>query len=59
MTDGSTWRVSSYSSSGGNNACVEVRYSVEEIAVRDSKDRGGPVLGFATADWRAFLRQFS
>lgn len=59
MTDGSTWRVSSYSGNAGNSQCVEVRYSSNEIAVRDSKDRGGPVLGFDTADWQAFVRQFS
>jgi hypothetical protein len=59
MTDSSAWRVSSYSANSGGGNCVEVRLSVEEIAVRDSKDRGGPVLGFAAADWRAFLRQFS
>jgi hypothetical protein len=59
MTDGSIWRVSSYSANGGTNNCVEVRFSVEETAVRDSKDRSGAVLSFPAADWRAFLRQFS
>ena len=59
MTDGSAWRVSSYSANSGGGNCVEVRFSVEETAVRDSKDRSGPVLSFPASDWRAFLRQFS
>lgn len=49
-----TWRKSSYS--GGNNGqCVEVAdLPGGGRAVRDSKDRTGPVLRFAPAEWAAF-----
>jgi hypothetical protein len=46
-------RTSSHSSSGG---CVEVEGLAEGwIAVRDSKDREGPVLRFNPTEWEAFL----
>jgi hypothetical protein len=48
------WRVSSYT--GGQGNCVEVGMSATTIAVRDSKDREGPVLYFAPAAWRAFIQ---
>jgi hypothetical protein len=49
-----TWRKSSYS--GGNGGgCVEVARNLPGIvAVRDSKDRTGPVLTFTPAEWEAF-----
>ena len=48
------WRRSSYSGSNGGN-CVEVARNLPGIvAVRDSKDRGGPVLAFAPQEWAAF-----
>jgi Domain of unknown function (DUF397) len=49
-----TWRKSSYS--GGNGGgCVEVARNLPGIvAVRDSKDRTGPVLTFTPAAWEAF-----
>lgn len=46
------WRKSSRS---GNNGCVEVALDADEIAVRDSKDRDGPVLRFTAQEWGAFL----
>jgi uncharacterized protein DUF397 len=46
------WHKSSYS---GNNGCVEIARVEGQIAVRDSKDRGGPVLLFTAAEWEAFL----
>jgi hypothetical protein len=46
------WRKSSYS---GANGCVEVAVVDRMIAVRDSKDRGGPVLVFRPDEWSAFL----
>lgn len=48
------WRKSSYSTAYGNN-CVEVAEFADEVGVRDSKDRGGPVLLVDTAAWRLFL----
>jgi hypothetical protein len=47
------WKKSSYSSAQGN--CVEVRPVREGIAVRDSKDKSGPVLRFSTDAWQAFV----
>jgi uncharacterized protein DUF397 len=47
------WRTSSHS--GQNGACIEVAADIADVvAVRDSKDRDGPVLAFAPAAWRAF-----
>ena len=47
------WRTSSYSNNGG--ACVEVADNLPGIvAVRDSKDRNGPVLIVSSARWREF-----
>ncbi len=49
-----TWRKSSYSGSG--NDCVEVATPIPGVvAIRDSKEPGGPVLMFNRAAWRAFL----
>ncbi|GAB1642734.1 DUF397 domain-containing protein [Krasilnikovia sp. MM14-A1259] len=47
------WRTSTRSGTEGN--CVEVRLDGDAIVVRDSKDRGGPLLRFTDAEWRAFL----
>jgi hypothetical protein len=48
------WRKSSYSGQGGND-CVEVADLPDGgRAVRDSKDRSGPVLSFTPAEWAAF-----
>ncbi len=42
-------------SSGNGGACVEVARNLPGIvAVRDSKDPGGPKLAFSPEDWRAF-----
>ncbi|HEX3207618.1 MAG TPA: DUF397 domain-containing protein [Propionibacteriaceae bacterium] len=46
------WRKSSRS---GANGCVEVALDPAEVAVRDSKDRNGPVLRFHAHEWEAFL----
>ena len=49
-----TWRKASYSSSNGGN-CVEVaQVPSPGVAVRDSKDPGGPVLVVTPQQWRAF-----
>jgi len=46
------WRTSSYSSGDGGQ-CVEVA-SDDQIMVRDTADRPGPVLRFTPYAWRAF-----
>jgi hypothetical protein len=54
MVDLSTaeWRKSRRS---GANGCVEVAFVEDQVAVRDSKDRGGPVLVFTAHEWAAFV----
>jgi hypothetical protein len=52
--DGAQWRKSTYSGSNGG-ACVEVADNLPGlVAVRDSKDRSGPVLTFTPAQWAVF-----
>ncbi|MCW2568270.1 MAG: hypothetical protein JWN54_2367 [Mycobacterium sp.] len=41
--------------SGNDGQCVEVRDLGDVIEVRDSKDRGGPVLRYTAGEWDAFL----
>jgi Domain of unknown function (DUF397) len=49
-----SWRKSSYSSGNGGQ-CVEVTPDLPGlVAMRDSKDRGGPVLAFSPDEWQAF-----
>jgi uncharacterized protein DUF397 len=54
MIDLSTalWRKSARSGAYG---CVEVAFVGDQVAVRDSKDRNGPVLLFKAAEWHAFV----
>jgi hypothetical protein len=48
------WRKSTRSGSSGN--CVEVADNLPGVvAVRDSKDRTGPVLTFTPGEWMAFI----
>ena len=49
---GAAWRKSSRS---GSNGCVEVAFLDGQIAVRSSRDRGGPVLLFSQGEWEALL----
>jgi hypothetical protein len=37
------------------NGCVEVAFVDNQVAVRDSKHREGPVLVFTPVEWEAFL----
>ncbi|MEV0681339.1 DUF397 domain-containing protein [Actinosynnema sp. NPDC050436] len=47
------WRKSSRSNGGGN--CVEIARSSAVVQVRDSKNAGGPVLGFSAGAAAAFF----
>ena len=49
------WRKASYSGNGGD--CIEVGHTARTIAVRDTKDRTGPVLRFTPSAWRKFASQ--
>jgi hypothetical protein len=49
---GAPWRKSNNSGDGG---CVEVAVVADAVGVRDSKDRGGPVLVFNKREWAAFV----
>ena len=52
---GAQWRKSTRSGSNGGN-CVEVADNLTEVvAVRDSKDKTGPVLTFTHDEWAAFV----
>ena len=46
------WRKSSFS---GTNGCIEFAFVGAHVAIRDSKDRSGPVLIFSCSEWEAFL----
>jgi hypothetical protein len=46
------WRKSSHSEAGN---CAEAALRGGTVLVRDSKDKHGPVLAFAPADWQQFL----
>jgi hypothetical protein len=55
-TDSPRWRTSRRSNQSGGN-CVEVADNLPgRVLVRDSKDRPGPVLTFASDAWRSFVR---
>ena len=43
------------STRSGVSGCVEVTTLERAVAVRDSKDREGPVLVFRFDEWNAFL----
>jgi len=48
------WQKSSYSAAGGH--CVETaQLTGDRKAVRDSKDKAGPVLVLTSGQWRAFI----
>jgi hypothetical protein len=47
------WRKASYS--GNLSNCIEVASLGRHFAVRDTKDRSGPVLAFDRTDWTPFL----
>jgi hypothetical protein len=47
------WRKST--KSGNNGGCVEVAFLDQDVAVRDTKNRTGPVLIFTNHEWDAFV----
>jgi hypothetical protein len=47
-----SWQRSRYCES---NTCVEAAVIGSDIAVRDSKDPGGPILRFSHDEWTAFI----
>ena len=49
---GAAWRKSSRS---GSNGCVEVAFVGDQVAIRDSKHRSGPVLIFSATEFQALL----
>ena len=51
-----TWRKASYSSSNGG-ACIEVGAGPRVVAVRDSKDPGGPKILVTPGSWHGFIRR--
>jgi hypothetical protein len=53
--DRAVWRKSSHSGGNGGN-CVEVACHPGTVAVRDSKDRGGPELAFSDRAWSQFVQ---
>ena len=51
-----TWFKSSKSGPNCDN-CVEVAYVIGAVGVRDSKDKTGPALVFASGEWNAFVAE--
>ncbi|MGP4020027.1 DUF397 domain-containing protein [Saccharopolyspora sp. 5N708] len=49
----SQWRKSTRSSMQGN--CVEVAFTAEAVAARDSKDPNGGKLAFSATSWASFV----
>jgi len=41
--------------SNHNGACVELAATPDKVAIRDSKDPGGPILVYTPIEFRAFL----
>lgn len=54
MDEALVWFKSSFSANG--QSCIECAHLPEGgMAVRDTKDRSGPVLRFPAAKWQAFV----
>jgi hypothetical protein len=48
------WQKSTHSTGNGN--CVEVAALPDDnLGIRDSKDKTGPMLRFSSSEWRAFV----
>ncbi|WP_315986896.1 DUF397 domain-containing protein [Streptomyces sp. ME109] len=50
----SAWFTSSYSNGAGGE-CVACARRVDGVLVRDSKERGGPVVAFRSTPWQSFI----
>jgi hypothetical protein len=48
-----SWVKASFSNHNG--ACIEIASTTDKIAMRDSKDPGGPILVYTPIEFRAFL----
>jgi hypothetical protein len=48
-----TWVKAQYS--GSNGQCVEIASAPGKVAIRDSKDPGGPILVYTIGEFKAFL----
>lgn len=46
------WKKSTYSAASD---CIEIAFLDGQVAIRDSKDSGGPVLLFTKREWNAFV----
>jgi hypothetical protein len=46
-----TWHASTQCANG---TCVEVAFGEDGVALRDGKDRAGPILVFSSREWQAF-----
>ena len=57
VAHGLVWQKSTHSNNGGS--CVEVAGTGPAIAVRDSKNAGGPALAFTPAQWHAFTARLT
>lgn len=51
------WQKSTHSNNGGS--CVEVAGTGPAVAVRDSKNLGGPALAFTPAQWHTFTNRLA
>lgn len=53
------WFKSSYSNAAAS--CVEVKFAVDAILVRDSKDRRSaqPIVGISAPGWNSFLNSIT
>lgn len=53
---GARWFTSSYTTgNGGDGSCVEVAFTDQAVAVRDTKDRDGGTLAVPAPAWTHFL----
>lgn len=55
-TTGLSWRKSRASVTG---ECVEVAVTEDMVAIRDSKDRQGPMVTYTAKAWREFVHHLA